>query len=172
MRTSRRVLIGLAMMATLTWVSAARADLDAVAQAMGASKVDSLEITGGGFMYTLGQAYQPGKAWPKLNLSRFTRSDDYAGAAHAFDYYVSRAEPQGGGGNTPQGGTPGSNGGEAGVGTLPQGGGGAATDVGGAGAGGVPGTDGGAGGTPSTDGGAGGVPATDGGAGGAGGATP
>ena len=64
---------------------------DAVAQAMGAAKVDSLQITGGGFMYTLGQAYQPGKAWPKLNLSRFTRSDDYAGAAHAFDYYVSRA---------------------------------------------------------------------------------
>ena len=81
-------------------------------------------------------------------------------------------EPQGGDGNTPLGGTPGSNGGEAGVGTLPQGGGGAGPDAGGAGAGGVPGTDGGAGGVPSTDGGAGGVPGTDGGAGGAGGATP
>ena len=54
-------------------------------------------------MYTLGQAYQPGKAWPKLNLSRFTRSDDYAGAAHAFDYYISRAEPQGGGAIPPTG---------------------------------------------------------------------
>ena len=106
MRMSRLGLIGLAMMAILAWVLVARADLDAVAQAMGAAKVDSLQITGGGFMYTLGQAYQPGKAWPKLNLSRFTRSDDYAGAAHAFDYYVSRAEPQGGGAVPPDGRSP------------------------------------------------------------------
>jgi len=103
MRMSRLGLIGLAIMAILAWTSVAQADLDAVAQAMGAAKVDSLQITGGGFMYTLGQAYQPGKAWPKLNLSRFTRSDDYAGAAHAFDYYISRAEPQGGGAIPPTG---------------------------------------------------------------------
>ena len=61
MRMSRLGLIGLAMMAILAWASVARADLDAVAQAMGAAKVDSLQITGGGFMYTLGQAYQPGR---------------------------------------------------------------------------------------------------------------
>ena len=47
MRTSRFVLLGLAIMATLAWTSAARADLDAVAQAMGTAKVDSLQIAGG-----------------------------------------------------------------------------------------------------------------------------
>ena len=97
MRTSRLGLIGLAMMAILAWASVARADLDAVAQAMGVSKVDSVQIAGGGYAYAVGQAYTPGKAWPKLNLGRYTRSDDYAGAAYGFDYYLSRAEPQGGG---------------------------------------------------------------------------
>ena len=97
MRTSRLGLIGLAMMAILAWASVARADLDAVAQAMGVSKLDSVQIAGGGYAYAVGQAYTPGKAWPKLNLGRYTRSDDYARAAHGFDYYLSRAEPQGGG---------------------------------------------------------------------------
>ena len=56
MRTSRLGLIGLAMMAILAWASVARADLDAVAQAMGVSKVDSVQIAGGGYAYAVGQA--------------------------------------------------------------------------------------------------------------------
>ena len=54
MRTSRLALIGLAMMAFLAWASVARADLDAVAQAMGVSKVDSVQIAGGGSAYAVG----------------------------------------------------------------------------------------------------------------------
>jgi hypothetical protein len=76
---------------------AARADLDAVYQAMGASKVDSIQVSGTGFAYAVGQAFQPGQAWPKMNLVRYTRSDDYTKAAHSFDYTMTRAEVRGGG---------------------------------------------------------------------------
>lgn len=75
---------------------AARADLDAVAQAMGADKLDTVQISGNGLQYGFGQAYQPGLPWPKLNLLRYTQADDYAKAAHSFDYTVTRADQLGG----------------------------------------------------------------------------
>jgi hypothetical protein len=75
----------------------ARADLDAVAQAMGTSKVDSVQLSGSGHAYAVGQAFQPGQAWPKMNLVRYTRIDDYAKVAHSFDYAMTRAEVRGGG---------------------------------------------------------------------------
>ena len=103
MQTLRFGLIGLAMTVALMLPPDARADLDAVAQAMGVSKVDSIQVAGGGYSYSVGQAFQPGQAWPKLNLARFTRTDDYARNAHSFDYFVSRAEPQGGGAIPPTG---------------------------------------------------------------------
>ena len=103
MQTLRFGLIGLAMTVALMLPPDARADLDAVAQAMGVSKVDSIQVAGGGYSYSVGQAFQPGQAWPKLNLARFTRTDDYARNAHSFDYFLSRAEPQGGGAIPPTG---------------------------------------------------------------------
>jgi len=97
MRMRRLLLIALAMLAVLALAPDARADLDPVARAMGVARIDSVEFSGTGFAYAVGQAYQPGGAWPKLNLPRFTRTDDYARAAHSFDFALSRAEVRGGG---------------------------------------------------------------------------
>ena len=97
MRMRLFVVIGLALLAALTLAPAARADLDQVGQAMGVARVDSVQFSGTGFAYAVGQAYQPGQAWPKLNLPRFTRIDDYVRAAHSFDFALSRAEVRGGG---------------------------------------------------------------------------
>src|SRR5258708_35729362 len=85
-----------AFAAAVLLAQAARADLDAVAQAMGADKLDTVQISGNGLQYGFGQAYQPGLPWPKLNLLRYTQADDYANAAHSFDYTVARADQLGG----------------------------------------------------------------------------
>jgi glyoxylase-like metal-dependent hydrolase (beta-lactamase superfamily II) len=97
MRTLKLTVIGLTLAAALALAPDARADLDAVSQAMGASRIDSIQISGTGFMWAVGQAFQPGQAWPKMNLVRYTRTDDYAKAAHGFDYAMTRAEVRGGG---------------------------------------------------------------------------
>ena len=75
---------------------AARADLDAVAQAMGASKVDNVQIQGSGLQWGIGQAYRPGLPWPKMNMLRYTRTDDYAKGAQSFDWTIVRADTLGG----------------------------------------------------------------------------
>src|SRR5258708_3082544 len=82
--------------AGLMLASEARADLDAVAQAMGVSKVDTVQFQGPGLMLGIGQAYRPGLPWPKLNLLSYTRIDDYAKGAQSFDTTVTRADTLGG----------------------------------------------------------------------------
>lgn len=82
--------------ATLSLGTGARADLQAVSQAMGVAKFDSVQYSGTGFMFGFGQAYRPGLPWPKLNLVRYTRTDDYAKSAQSFDYTISRADTLGG----------------------------------------------------------------------------
>jgi glyoxylase-like metal-dependent hydrolase (beta-lactamase superfamily II) len=72
----------------------ARADLDAVAKAMGAPR--SLAFSGTGLLYGLGQAYKAGMPWPRMNLVRYHRTDDYAGAATSYDYTLVRADQLGG----------------------------------------------------------------------------
>lgn len=96
MRKLNRAMAAAAVVAGVLSASAARADLEAVAQAMGAGKVASVQYSGTGFMFGFGQAYRPGLPWPKLNLVRFTRTDDYAKSAQSFDYTISRADTLGG----------------------------------------------------------------------------
>ena len=70
----------------------ARAD-----QAMGGSTLKSIRFAGSGSAGQFGQAYQPGMAWPKTNLTSFARVADYENAALRQDIAQNRAEPTGGG---------------------------------------------------------------------------
>jgi glyoxylase-like metal-dependent hydrolase (beta-lactamase superfamily II) len=96
MRKLNLAMAAMALAVTFLTASVARADLDAVAQAMGADKAASVQYSGTGFMFGFGQAYRPGLPWPKLNIVRFTRTDDYAKAAQSFDYTITRADTLGG----------------------------------------------------------------------------
>ncbi len=78
MRTLSLALTAISLGLALALAPDAHADLDAVAQAMGTAKVDNVQISGTGHAYAVGQAFQPGQAWPKMNLVRYTRIDDYA----------------------------------------------------------------------------------------------
>ncbi len=90
------ILAGLAGCAAVSSVepqaALARAD-----QAMGGSNLKSIRFAGSGTAGQFGQAYQPGMAWPKTNLTSFARVADYENGALRQDIAQNRAEPTGGG---------------------------------------------------------------------------
>jgi hypothetical protein len=77
-----------------------RASLDNVAKALGATEVRSLEYTGAGTHYQLGQSATPGRAYPRFNLPSYTRSINYDTASLQDVIVRTQAEnpPRGGGG--------------------------------------------------------------------------
>jgi glyoxylase-like metal-dependent hydrolase (beta-lactamase superfamily II) len=66
--------------------------------AMGSADLKTLRYTASGTGGVFGQAYQPGMAWPKLNVSNLMRLHDYDSASFRQDQAISRAERNGGGG--------------------------------------------------------------------------
>ena len=88
-------LAAVAAFAVAIQASPARADLDAISKAMGAP--DTLQISGAGQFFSIGQAFRPGLPWPKQNMTRYSRHDDYAAASSSVDYVLTRGDMLGGG---------------------------------------------------------------------------
>ncbi|MDB5872249.1 MAG: hypothetical protein JWQ07_1691 [Ramlibacter sp.] len=76
----------------------AQAVLHEADRAMGGANLKSLRYAGSGTGASFGQAYQPGMAWPRINLSSFSRALDYENGAMREEAAASRAEPTGGSG--------------------------------------------------------------------------
>jgi glyoxylase-like metal-dependent hydrolase (beta-lactamase superfamily II) len=76
-----------------------RATLEAAARALGAGGLRSLEYSGSGVHFALGQSAAPGQPWPRFNVKSFTRSVDYETAALHDEIVRTQAEnpPRGGG---------------------------------------------------------------------------
>jgi len=64
--------------------------------AMGDPK--TIRYSGDGTGWTFGQAFIPGKAWPKIDIQSQTRTINYATGSMREEIAFSRGEPQGGGG--------------------------------------------------------------------------
>lgn len=76
-----------------------RAALEAVAKALGATGLKSIEIQGGGAVFQVGQSYTAGTAWPQFNVRSFTRVVNYDTASLRDEILRTRAlEPPKGGG--------------------------------------------------------------------------
>src|SRR2546422_2859668 len=58
-------------------VQDAHADLNDVAKALGASTVKSIQYTGNGGVYAVGQSAVPGLPWPEYNVKSPTRPVNY-----------------------------------------------------------------------------------------------
>jgi glyoxylase-like metal-dependent hydrolase (beta-lactamase superfamily II) len=88
--------------AALSFVAGAALAEDATAllkrasAAMGEPK--TLSYTAEGTGYTYGQAFVPGKAWPKINVHSQIRTINYDTGSMREEFTLSRAEPKGGGG--------------------------------------------------------------------------
>jgi glyoxylase-like metal-dependent hydrolase (beta-lactamase superfamily II) len=96
MSQAKFALAAVGFAAALLAAPAARADLAAVSKAMGADKADVIQYSGTGLQFGIGQAYRPGLPWPKMNLTKFTRTDDYAKGQQSFDFTITRADQLGG----------------------------------------------------------------------------
>jgi len=75
----------------------AQAVLQEADRAMGGAQLKTLRYAGSGTGATFGQAYQPGMAWPRINVTAFSRVLDYENGALREDSVRTRAEPNGGG---------------------------------------------------------------------------
>src|SRR5207248_575593 len=67
----------------------AKTVLQAAAKAMG--EVKSIQYSGTGHLYALGQAFSPTSAWPQNNITSYTRTIDYAARASQED--LTQVEP-------------------------------------------------------------------------------
>src|SRR5581483_8816090 len=97
----RLAVAAIACVPVLAWGPAAWADLEDVAKAMGTP--DSIQVQGSGLTFGLGQSFRPGMPWPKMNLVKYSRTDDYANAAQSFDTTINRADQLGGTATPPRG---------------------------------------------------------------------
>ena len=68
-----------------------RGELERIARAMGATNLKSIEITGSGVEYAVGQSVVPGAPWPRFTVTDFTRAADYQAGALRETYV--RAAP-------------------------------------------------------------------------------
>ena len=98
--------IALALLATLlpfvpvvAQAQDGRAGVEAVATALGAPGVRSLEYTATGVNFAVGQSAAPGQPWPRFTVKSLTRRVNYETASAREDWLRVRAEepPRGGG---------------------------------------------------------------------------
>src|SRR5574341_976966 len=73
--------------------------IGAASTAMGADRLNTMEFSGSGFDFTLGQAYSPTSPWPKFTVKSFTRAVDFRTPASRTDRIRMQFEnpPRGGG---------------------------------------------------------------------------
>src|SRR5262245_9302046 len=76
---------------------AQNATIEAAAKALGAPSVKTLEISGSGFTYAIGQSLTPGQGWPKFNMRDYVRTINYDTASSREVLLRSRADAKGGG---------------------------------------------------------------------------
>jgi len=71
----------------------------AAADAMGATNLNSIQLSGSGANYAFGQAYTPGGPWPRFEVKTYTVAIDYRTPAMKLDMLRAQGEhpPRGGG---------------------------------------------------------------------------
>jgi len=78
-----------------------KATLESVAKAMGATTLNSIQYTGTGVNFAVGQSPTAGAPWPRFNLKSYTRSINYETASLQDELVRSRADAQPRGGGLP-----------------------------------------------------------------------
>jgi hypothetical protein len=89
-------------LAMLSWAqtgSDAKTVIANASKALGAENLKTLEFTGSGYDFTLGQNASPTSPWPKFNDKTYTRAIDFEGPATRMQRIRTQAEnpPRGGG---------------------------------------------------------------------------
>jgi hypothetical protein len=102
---TRNTYSGLGLVAALASTLAcgpkdAKSVLERAASALGASELSSIQYTGQGSNYALGQNPRPDAPWPKINVVRYERAIDYGTSSSREVLVRTQGEdpPRGGGG--------------------------------------------------------------------------
>src|SRR5262245_57425355 len=98
MRIFSVLLIGIAVVTLVAGCAGQRSGVAAVADAMGATNLNSIQYSGTGFVFGFGQAYAPGDPWPKFFQTAYNASVNYQTPAMRLEAVRSQAE------NPPHGG--------------------------------------------------------------------
>ena len=69
------------------------ATLDAAAKAMGATNVNSVQVTATGFNGTFGQSFKPGGPWPAFKVTSYTQTINFADPSMRIE--LERTNPDG-----------------------------------------------------------------------------
>src|SRR5262245_61252891 len=99
---SRKIPIAIVAIALISWTvysQDARAVLEKAAQTLGAANLKSIQFSGTGFIYAVGQSPNPNAPWPKFNAKSYTRVINYETVSSREDFVRTQAEnpPRGGG---------------------------------------------------------------------------
>ena len=80
-------------------VQDAKAVIEAAAREMGATSLQSIQYSGTGSTFVLGQAPGPGKPWPRFNLIKYVAAVNYNGPIMREELVRTELEdpPRGGG---------------------------------------------------------------------------
>ncbi len=96
-------MVAVPLFAILTWASGTQQDAKTVigsaTAALGAGSLKTVEFSGSGYDYVLGQASNPNAPWPKFNEKSYTRVVDLDAPASSLQRVRTQAEnpPRGGG---------------------------------------------------------------------------
>lgn len=77
MRTLKPAIVGIAVTMLISGCTQQRTGIDAAADAMGATDLNSIQFTGSGFVFGFGQAYTPGDRWPRFVQRTYSLTANY-----------------------------------------------------------------------------------------------
>src|SRR3984893_8358104 len=99
MRVQLMVIAGLAVVLSMPSQAQQRTGLAAAADAMGATTLASIQYTGGGSVFSFGQAYEPGERWPRFVQRVYSAAINYQTPGMRLIQVRSQGEhpPRGGG---------------------------------------------------------------------------
>jgi glyoxylase-like metal-dependent hydrolase (beta-lactamase superfamily II) len=99
MRMYWTLVAGLALVLPATGHAQQPTTIAAAADAMGAASLNSIEFTGSGYVFSFGQAYEPGERWPRFIQRTYSAAINYQTPAMRLVQVRSQGEhpPRGGG---------------------------------------------------------------------------
>ena len=98
----KRASVTLALLMLAGCARTPKSVVDDVGKAIGAGNLKSIQYSGSGYIYAIGQSFQPNDRYSKFNLKSYTRLVDYdKGALREEDVRTQFEDPPRGGGVQP-----------------------------------------------------------------------
>lgn len=100
MRTIVAVLVSITWVISISGCTQQRTGVQAAAEALGATNLNSIQYSGSGSAFAFGQAVSPGERWPRFEAKTYAVAVDYRTSAMRLETVRAQGEhpPRGGGG--------------------------------------------------------------------------